>query len=655
MKYLSKIFAVAVLGIAAACTEKEIDQVAPQNDPQNESGTVTFTATIPATKGYDSKGKMTWEVGDIILLWTDKTESKTPNGALTTVNYNSTYGFDLVTVSSEMFTDGTHKTIAFSIDPDILPAAGPTRYYAVTTHDLGLFYAINNATISTVASKLNTVYAGTRPHFAVASCSSSETSLTFKNGATVFQWDTDGSEITRVEMVVPDSEDVNTRFGARFSATYNAGTDSWAFTNLPNSKYDSATLTSWTKPDGGARQEGPYYIMLAPGMTFDYGFKFKIYTSSGLLLTMNPTTSSFTTSAGDFWDFGKLEEQFPTYYPKYQAGCDIMVGDITVNKATYGDSKLLTAGDRVINSAKTVFFVPADVIGNYTGSGTNQFIIGDTPGTRSSVEASAMGGPNVIGFKNLDFSWADSFTNCVFWKGSEMENITIDGCRFNMKHHLINRSSYGLNNLIVRNSDIRVMSTRHVSAYVHQALICCSGDLTYTGNKIDFSNNILYSEDDETGVQWCVISNNTTTHTTYNEVNFSNNTIYNVNDYDFSLNIGNAKSVTMTKNLLWRNKANSLVFSWIKLRGVTVAEATAAHEAGTVTWNVVDNKMTSWALEASDGHLLGAGGSVGYYQDGEDNPEQGVYKAAWPFNSTTPAAGGDFSVIPALSGYGAQR
>jgi hypothetical protein len=173
--------------------------------------------------------------------------------------------------------------------------------------------------------------------------------------------------------------------------------------------------------------------------------------------------------------------------------------------------------------------------------------------------------------------------------------------------------------------------------------------LTYTGNKIDFSNNILYSEDDETGVQWCVISNNTTTHTTYNEVNFSNNTIYNVNDYDFSLNIGNAKSVTMTKNLLWRNKANSLVFNWIKLRGVTVAEATAAHEAGTVTWNVLDNKMTSWALEASDGHLIGAGGSVGHYDDGEGTT------AAWPFNSETPAASGDFSVIPALSGYGAQR
>ena len=104
----------------------------------------------------------------------------------------------------------------------------------------------------------------------------------------------------------------------------------------------------------------------------------------------------------------------------------------------------------------------------------------------------------------------------------------------------------------------------------------------------------------------------------------------------------------MKKNLLWKNKAASLGFNWIKISGVTAAEAAAARDVGTITIDVADNKLTGWPLYASDAAVVAAGngaGQGGYYPN----------DAAWPFESATPVGDGNFKVIAALEGYGATR
>ena len=655
MKNLVKIFAVALLGIAAAaCNEKEIAPETPTKVPGGNAGTVMFTATIPSSKGYDNVGKMTWEVGDQILLWTNNSGWQTVNGAISPSTY-SNYVCDLVTVTSSMFTDDTHKTISFSIGSK-LPDLSPARYFAATTHDLGIFYNINGAGASTIANKLNVVYAGTRPHLAIATCSSSETNLVFKNAACVFQWDTDGASINRIEMVVPDASDVDLRFAARMSATYDT-TNGWTFKSEPNTTYDPASIQSWTNPQGGVRQDGPYYIMLAPGMTFANGFKFRIYTTDGLLTTFTPTSSSFTTSAGSFWDFGKLEERFTSNYLRYNAGVGIKVGDLDVNKATYGAAKLLNSTDADINSDYSVFFVPEDVSGNF-GKGaksSEQIIIGDFPGKRSSIVQSAGPvSPKIAAFKNIDFSYDNAYTNVVFWMNTEMENLTIDDCRFNLENHLINRSSYGLKNLTVKDSDLRVMKEGHASYSIHKALICCGGDITYSGEKILFTNNILYPEVDDAVLEWSIISNNNATHLSYDELVIENNTIYDIKGngayYHNLFTIGNAASINVSKNLFWmRPDFSGANLNWIRVSGISKEDALAAKDAGTQTWSISDNKLTGFVLVAGastngDGELVGAA-DAGWY--GNTNP--------YPFVNTTPAVDGTFAVIPGLTGYGAVR
>lgn len=652
MKYLSKIFAVAVLGIAAACTEKEIDQVTPQNDPQNESGTVTFTATIPATKGYDSKGKMTWEEGDIILLWTNNLPW-TSGLALTTSNYNTgSYAgkFDVVTVTDEMFTDGTHRTISFSINSDILPAQSPspTRYYALTTHDLGILYHCANGSVSTVANKLNTIYAGTKPHLAVATCEASDTKLTFENAACVFQWDTDGTEIDRIEMEVPDSEGSATRFAARQSHSFNVSTGEWTFGKNAATGTDPASLVSYTKPSGGVRQEGPYYIMLAPGMTFDYGFKFKIYTSSGLLTTMIPTTSSFETVAGDFWDFGKLEDQFDSNYAKYQIGCDIQIGDLTVNKTVYPSSKLVSSMEDTYNGAGTIYaqwgviFLNPGIDGvKLNGSGDKCIVIGNDPSQRSSIQfnsAVSLSADANVAFENLNMSWASGYTGTWFGSDSKFNTFAFDNCRIDFYTRICELAASGrVNSFSITNSDIVLRDDATDGNDTHPGFLC-RAEVDYAASKLVFRNNLVTTQS-ATVKKFALISKYTNNPgITFDIVDISQNTFHNVGSAGYLMYIKNiGSSITMTKNLLWKG-AN---FNWIQLNG----PADAASASFTYS-EVTDNKLEGWILRAANGDAIVATGTAGHYEQASQ-----PYPFAQGDNATVISTR-DYSVIPALKGYG---
>lgn len=624
MKFYSKIFAVAVLGMAAACTSKEAEPEIPGTEPVAGRESVTFTATIPSSKGYDNQGKMTWEVGDIILLWTNNI-AWTSGLALTTSNYNTgAYAgkFDVVTVTEGMFTDGTRKTISFSIDSEILPAQSPspTRYFAVTTHDLGLLYHCANGSVSTVASKLSTVYAGTRPHFAVASCSSSETSLTFNNVATVFQWDTDGTEITRIEMVVPDGSDADTRFGARFTAFYDAGSDTWGFTNAPNASADPTTITSFTNPNGGVRQAGPYYIMLAPGMTYANGFKFKIYTSSGLLLTMVPTTSSFTTAAGDFWDFGKLEDHFDKYYDRWMAGADIEIGGITYNKSTFaGTTHHITTNTdlNTIDGNGDIYFIDegATLTTRTEGGFSGELIfVGNMVGTRSTVTNAVPPLTNASWLmKNIDITTtAASDKKFVGLGAGAIDKLVIDDCKLYFDRTFCNRttSDKSVNVFTLVDSDILVASSSPDSfLYTH------TGDGQAFG-AIKVTNNVFWTNDDTfkaigiVDIPWSASGAN------IGSIAFENNTFYNVGtktdgSRDFFMFNTVTSSISVKSNLYYTStEANTDGskghISVLRARGLTSSETWALASANNV--NSFTNYAWNRAVIGSDSNSLWGNG-----------------------------------------------
>jgi hypothetical protein len=275
----------------------------------------------------------------------------------------------------------------------------------------------------------------------------------------------------------------------------------------------------------------------------------------------------------------------------------------------------------------------------------------DRAGARARVDIAANIGAGSMIFNKVDLRWADGYTGSLAWNAGEIERIEFIDCALTLKSYLINRSSQGFKNFVVRDCDITVPESNLAAYSIHRSMICCAGDLNYAGSSIVFTNNVMASDSDDAAVEWSIISNNQATHITYESVDVSGNTFYNVYaqaSLNYILTIGSAKSITMTKNLLWKNKAVGKAFNWIKISGVTAAEANAAREAGTMTVNVTDNKLTGWPLYASDAAVVPAGngeGQGGYYPD----------DSAWPFKSTTPIASGDFSVIAALDGYGAKR
>ena len=339
-------------------------------------------------------------------------------------------------------------------------------------------------------------------------------------------------------------------------------------------------------------------------------------------------------------------------YSTYQYGLPVIIDGVEYTKAAYGDAKLLSTEDAEINAGAKVFFVPEGVTGVIKGSASDVLVVvSDKSGVRARVDIAGNVGATSIMFKGIDLRWADSYTSTLAWNAGEMEYLGFVDCALYMKNYLVNRSTQGLKNFVVKDSDITVLSSNSAAYSVHKAMICSAGDMTYTGSKIVFTNNIMTSDSDDSAVEWSIISNNTNTHTNFESVDLSGNTFYNIQAQtatNYILNIGTAKSITMKKNLLWKNKAASLGFNWIKISGVTAAEAAAARDVGTITIDVADNKLTGWPLYASDAAVVAAGngaGQGGYYPN----------DAAWPFESATPVGDGNFKVIAALEGYGATR
>ena len=339
-------------------------------------------------------------------------------------------------------------------------------------------------------------------------------------------------------------------------------------------------------------------------------------------------------------------------YSTYEYGLPVVIGGVEYTKAEYGAAKLLSAEDPEINSGSKVFFVPEGVTGLLKGSASDYLVVAsDRKGARGRVDIASNVGAASMVFGGIDLRWADDFSSDMAWNAGEINLLEFDDCAITMKRYLLNRSSQGLRNFVVRDCDITVLASNSAAYGIHRAMICCAGDLTYSGEKIVFTNNVMTSDSDDAAVEWSIISNNGNTHTTYDSVDLSGNTFYNVNaqtTLNYILTIGSAKSITMKKNLLWKNKAAGKAFNWIKISGVTAAEATAARDAGTMAIDVTDNKLTGWPLYASDAAVVAAGngaGQGGYYPD----------DSAWPFKSTTPLASGDFQVIDALAGYGAVR
>lgn len=656
MKYLSKIFAVAAIGIAAACTNKEIDPVVPQNNPETpvyeNLGTVSFTADITATKGYNASGKMSWEVGDYIIVAPQRRIiSGTPEADET---WYPSHDTKVVLTAGMISADG--KTATFSIDglptdvPGYYAVSCPTLHGAAGHWDSDFCWVNNLHTGGYCGLNTFTEYGGMcKPHISYANCTVDDTRLTFHNIGTIIKWDTRKNNIQHVDFVDNSG----------------AGVHILAFTSGVNGNpgmsdsYQPATLkcyTGATNSTGAAEaEEGPYYIFLCP-QTFTEGFSLYFYGGwSGYQNNATPIgkiiiRDEFVASAGDFWDLGYVEDHYvyDTYKEAYDAGQTIKIGDLEVNKTNYPSSKLVSSISDTFEGAGNVYaqwgviFLDPGIDGvKLIGSGEKCIVIGNDPSQRSSIQFNGqitISEDANVAFKNLDMSWASGYTSSWFASNSKFNYFAFDNCRIDFYTRICELAASGrVNSFSITNSDIVLRDDATDGNDIHPGFLC-RAEANYAASKLVFRNNLVTTQS-STVKKFALISKWTENPgITFNTIDISQNTFHNVGSAGYLMYIKNiGSSITMTKNLLWKG-AN---FNWIQLNG----PADAASASFTYS-EVTDNKLEGWILRAANGDAIVATGTAGHYEQASQ-----PYPFAQGDNATVISTR-DYSVIPALKGYG---
>ena len=641
MKNLVKFFAVALLGIAAACNEKELAQEPVSEEggikPVYENlGTVSFTAQFEnkGTKGYDAQGKVKWEVGDYIIV-----APKTRSGESSAKWYpdNDTK----IQLTSEMISaDG--KTASFSIDG--LPTDVP-GCYAISCpnmHGVSVAWDSDFCWVNTLwtggFSQLNTFpeYGGyVKPHLSFASCEEADTRLTFKNVGAILKWDTRVGNIGHVDFVDNSGAAIDIE----------GSIDKGALDAARRGKITAATQKCYTCPtNSGSPVGGPYYIFLWPH-TYAQGISLYFYSGwSGYQDGATPVgkivvDNEFVAKAGDFWDLGYVEDHYAydTYKEAYDAGQTIKIGNLSVNKATYGNSQLITSDARFYPASGVAFIDPSASGANLQYWSTNCIVIGNDPAQRSSLEIRSTGNfPNngVVAFKNLDITFdGQKAIMAKTASGNTLDWFAIDNCKIDFHTRFVELYDCGLNNLNITNSDIVVCDD--CGPYdLHRTIVCRGTETDYTGQQLVFRNNLVTTESTTARTFGLISKYENPVKLTFNTVDFSQNTIFNVNAYHF-LNLGNiVSSFTMSKNLIY--DGGSWSFGW--LWNTVSADATVNVSGAT------GNKLTGYVLRCNDGVDLVGTSTAGWYD-----------KTTYPFaqgNNATVISTRDYTPITALSGYG---
>ena len=201
---------------------------------------------------------------------------------------------------------------------------------------------------------------------------------------------------------------------------------------------------------------------------------------------------------------------YDSYYALYNDEGDINVGGVIINKATYGDAKLLKDGDvlsddSVIPSSynKGVFFIEKGATVSYTSAwkrlfeGGDAILIGDaTDGSRSILKITGGGllsylpsGAYGVAFKNVDIQSTASQPLFNGGSGSKVSWLIFDNCKFTgVVNALFLENNFGRNigKIVFKDSEFRISKN---NTYFLQSTTC-------TVDEYVIDNCIFYPETD---------------------------------------------------------------------------------------------------------------------------------------------------------------
>lgn len=251
------------------------------------------------------------------------------------------------------------------------------------------------------------------------------------------------------------------------------------------------------------------------------------------------------------------EPSYANDYEKYMAGKDIVIANMTINKATYGDATLVTKAQGLNNNG--VYFINSDVEGVTMNSGKSIIVIGNDPSKRSKVSRSgysylpATADEDYWVLSNIDFTITTGASYALRLNGSNVcEMIIMDNCSSNIPTYnsALTQYFYGDSNnkakeIIIKDSEFLV-EANGINNFLNFAA-------TQTLNAITFDNNVFYSADiTAPATSFTLISAGNTTVT---NALINKNTFYGAYPAIGGGNIINCKSnnMTVTNNMFGLN------------------------------------------------------------------------------------------------------
>lgn len=141
---------------------------------------------------------------------------------------------------------------------------------------------------------------------------------------------------------------------------------------------------------------------------------------------------------GMYWAVAKVkvrEAVTSYYYQVYDQGGDITVGNVTINKATYPDVKLLSTDDATISEDGVVYFIPQGVDAVISSTSFNKLVlISDNP-KGEPVTVDNTDKFNVTGIagefiaQNVIFKKENNPFMQIDATGITLKNLVLDGCK----------------------------------------------------------------------------------------------------------------------------------------------------------------------------------------------------------------------------------
>ena len=257
-----------------------------------------------------------------------------------------------------------------------------------------------------------------------------------------------------------------------------------------------------------------------------------------------------------------------SYWAEYQAGFDIKIGDVVINKFDYPDAKLLQDGETV--PATGVYFIADGATVKKSGPVTDLVLIAERKDNKYSSKISTTGNISLgnlaegIGFLCKGVSLSSEGTSSVYWfnlSGNIIERLYFDHCRIEFmvdkNFSNFNNAKSGIKNLLIESCHIAIPAQQ---AKEDRTALFLRYDQGQYGN-MTIRNNVFYCTTENKAVSLTPLM--TTAKATVLDgidVCIENNTLINTllnhdNSTSGLMKIPYRKGWKMKNNLVWYDVA----------------------------------------------------------------------------------------------------